>query len=149
MKSVYCATFLLLASRVALAQFGNLGDRVRDAGVNRANQKIDQGINKAYDKAEDDIRNAFGNQYSERGKTDKELSSLQLLVDDYDAAKRGTEQFYLKVAFGKTLVGNKYEISGSTNSMAGAKQGKGRLTLTENGGKKPQSSKAKPGPASR
>ncbi len=79
---------------------------------------------------------SFGNQYSEKGKSDKELSSLQLLVDDYDAAKRGTDQFYLKVAFGKVLMGNKYEISGSTNAMAGAKQGKGRLTLTESGGKK-------------
>ncbi len=57
MKSLYCAALLLLASRVALAQFGNLGARVRDAGVNRANQKIDQGINKAYDKAEDDVKN--------------------------------------------------------------------------------------------
>jgi outer membrane protein OmpA-like peptidoglycan-associated protein len=56
MKSLLLASFLLLGAR-ALAQFGNLGDRVRDAGVNRANQKIDQGINKAYDKAEEDLKN--------------------------------------------------------------------------------------------
>jgi hypothetical protein len=80
--------------------------------------------------------NSFGNQYSARNKSDKELSSLQLIVDDYDAARRGTDQFYVKIAFGKVLMGNKYEINGSTNSMAGPKQGKGRLTLTESGGKK-------------
>jgi hypothetical protein len=79
---------------------------------------------------------SFGNQYSVSGKADNEFSSLQLLVDDYEAAKAGTEKFYIKVAFGKRLMGNKYEINGSDNSIAGKKQGSGKLTITETGGSK-------------
>ena len=76
---------------------------------------------------------SFGNQYSVGGKADNEFSSLQLLVDDYEAAKKGTDRFYVKIAFGKRLVGKKYEISGSDNSMAGKKQGSGKLTIKESG----------------
>lgn len=79
---------------------------------------------------------SFGNQYSVSGKADNEFSSLQLLVDDYEAAKAGTEKFYIKVAFGKRLMGNKYEINGSDNSISGKKQGSGKLTITETGGNK-------------
>ena len=76
---------------------------------------------------------SFGNQYSVSGKGDNDFSSLQLIVDDYDAAKKGTEKFYLKVAFGKRLLGKKYEINNSSNSLTGKKQGTGKLTIKENG----------------
>lgn len=79
---------------------------------------------------------SFGNQYSVAGKADNEFSSLQLIVDDYEAAKAGTEKFYIKVAFGKRLMGNKYEINGSDNSLAGKKQGSGKITITESGSSK-------------
>src|ERR1700753_4400215 len=36
---------------------------------------------------------SFGNQYSVSGKKDNEFSSLQLIVDDYAAAKGGTTKF--------------------------------------------------------
>lgn len=80
---------------------------------------------------------SFGNQYSVGGKADKEFSSLQLLVDDYDAAKKGTDKFYIKVAFGKRLMGKSYEFSNSDNAIAGKKQGSaGKLTVKENGSSK-------------
>lgn len=79
---------------------------------------------------------SFGNQYSEKGKGETEFSSLQLIVDDAAAAGKGTDKFYVKIAFGKVLVGHKYEINGSSNPMAGAKTGKGSLTLKEAPGKK-------------
>jgi len=79
---------------------------------------------------------SFGNQYSVSGKADNEFSSLQLLVDDYEAAKAGTEKFYIKVAFGKRLQGNKYEINGSDNSLSGKKQGSGKITINESGNSK-------------
>ena len=78
----------------------------------------------------------FGNQYSVSGKADNEFSSLQLMVDDYEAAKSGTNKFFIGVAFGKRLMGNKYEINGSDNSLAGKKQGSGKLTITESGASK-------------
>ncbi len=79
---------------------------------------------------------SFGNQYSVKGKGDNEFSSLQLLVDDYEAAKSGTDKFYIKVAFGKILQGKAYEINSSDNSLAGKKGGSGKLTITESGGSK-------------
>lgn len=79
---------------------------------------------------------SFGNQYSVNGKANNEFSSLQLLVDDYDAAKAGTDKFYIKVSFGKVLEGKAYEISGSDNSLSGKKQGSGKLTLVESGNTK-------------
>ena len=74
---------------------------------------------------------SFGNQYSVGGKKDNEFSSLQLIVDDYAAAKSGTSKFYIKVAFGKRLMGNAYIINGSDNSISGAKEGTGKLTIKE------------------
>ncbi|GLU50571.1 hypothetical protein [Dyadobacter frigoris] len=80
---------------------------------------------------------SFGNQYSVSGKADKEFSSLQLLVDDYEAAKKGTDKFYIKVAFGKRLMGKSYEVNNSDNSIAGKKQGSGgKLTVKESGSSK-------------
>lgn len=51
---------LFLATLLAFptfAQFGNVLDRVNNAAVNRANQKIDQGINKGLDKVEEGVKN--------------------------------------------------------------------------------------------
>ena len=79
---------------------------------------------------------SFGNQYSVSGKGEHEFSSLQLIVDDYNEAKGGTDKFYVKIAFGKRLVGNKYEINSSSNALTGKKQGSGKLTIRENGSSK-------------
>ena len=80
--------------------------------------------------------NSFGNQYSVKGKADNELSSLQLIIDDKDAAKKGTDKFYIKVAFGKILLGKKYEINGGTSFLTLAKTGSGKATLMESGSTK-------------
>ncbi|HET7117059.1 MAG TPA: hypothetical protein VFI29_11240 [Hanamia sp.] len=77
--------------------------------------------------------NSFGNQYSEKGKADNELSSLQLIIDDKDAAKKGTDKFYLKVAFGKILKGKSYEINGGTSFLEMPLTGSGKATLMESG----------------
>ncbi|MEO6818503.1 MAG: hypothetical protein ABI266_08765, partial [Ginsengibacter sp.] len=74
---------------------------------------------------------SFGNQYAVSGKEDNEFSRLQLLVDDYEEAKSGTDKFYIKVGFGKRVVGIAYEINGSENTMSGKKQGCGKLNIIE------------------
>ncbi len=74
--------------------------------------------------------NSFGNQYSVDGKKDKEFSSLQLIVDNYDSAKAGTDQFMVTVSFGKLDEGNSYTISGLDN---GVKKGSGKLSIKESG----------------
>ena len=79
---------------------------------------------------------SFGNQYSVSNKAPNELSSLQLIIDDYNAAKSGTDKFYIKVAFGKILEGNRYEINGGSSAMSMKKEGSGKATITESGGDK-------------
>lgn len=81
-------------------------------------------------------KNSFGNQYSVQGKADNEFSSLQLIIDDKDAAKNGTDKFYLKVAFGKILHGKAYQINGGTTFLSIPKTGSGRATLDESGNTK-------------
>lgn len=76
--------------------------------------------------------NSFGNQYSAKGKADNELSSLQLIIDDKNAAKQGTDKFSVEVKFGKLLGGKSYSINTRDNS----KEGSGKATLTESGSKK-------------
>lgn len=80
--------------------------------------------------------NSFGNQYSEKGKADNELSSLQLIIDDKNAAKSGTNVFYLKVAFGKILQGKAYEINGGSSTIDMPKSGSGKATLSVSGSTK-------------
>jgi hypothetical protein len=80
--------------------------------------------------------NSFGNQYSVKGKADNEFSSLQLIIDNKDAAKKGTDKFYIKVAFGKILQGKSYEINGGTSFLTSAKTGSGKATLMESGSTK-------------
>ncbi len=76
---------------------------------------------------------SFGNQYSVNGKSDKEFSSLQLIVDDYDAAKAGTDKFLITVEFGKLLMGTSYTIDTQSDD---AKKGSGHLTIKESGNEK-------------
>ncbi|CAH0994528.1 hypothetical protein EMA8858_00638 [Emticicia aquatica] len=77
---------------------------------------------------------SFGNQFSQKGAKDNEFSSLQLIIDDKDAALKGTNTFYVKVAFGKILVGKKYEIDGRNSGIGFTKKlGKGICTLTKHG----------------
>ncbi|MEZ0541102.1 OmpA family protein [Fibrella arboris] len=66
MKTLILLAVTLLALPT-YAQFGNVLDRVNNAAVNRANQKIDQGINKGLDKVEDGVKN--GTKKPANGKT--------------------------------------------------------------------------------
>lgn len=70
---------------------------------------------------------SFGNQYSETGKGDKELSSVQVIADDYDEAKKGTAKFTTMIQFGKLLSGASYNLNPDKGD------GTGTLTITESG----------------
>lgn len=76
--------------------------------------------------------NSFGNQYSEINKADNELSSVQLIIDDKNAAKNGTDKFSFMVSFGDLLKGKSYQI----NTRDSSKEGSGKATLSESGGTK-------------
>lgn len=80
--------------------------------------------------------NSFGNQYSEKGKADNELSSLQLIIDDKNAAKNGTDKFSISLGFGKLLGGKTYNISTLDNNSGFKPSGSGKATLTEKDGTK-------------
>jgi hypothetical protein len=79
-------------------------------------------------------KNSFGNQYSENGKADNQLSSLQLIINNKDSAKNGTENFSLTISFGKLLQGKSYIIDNGSTSMSSKKSGRGKATLSESGG---------------
>lgn len=81
-------------------------------------------------------KNSFGNQYSENGRSDNELSDLQLVIPDKDSAKNGTNNFFLTITFGKLLQGKCYVIDSGSTSMSSKKSGSGKATLTESGGTK-------------
>lgn len=53
-----------------------------------------------------------------------------------DAAKKGTDKFYIKVAFGKILKGKSYEINGGTSYLDMPLKGSGKATLMESGSTK-------------
>ena len=80
--------------------------------------------------------NSFGNQYSETGKGDKDLSSLQLIIDDKNAAKKGTDKFSIQVGFGKLFQGKTYEINTRSANSGTTQKGRGKATLTESGSTK-------------
>jgi hypothetical protein len=80
--------------------------------------------------------NSFGNQYSEINKADNELSSVQLIIDDKNAAKKGTDKFSISVGFGKISGGKKYDINTRDNNSGLKKEGSGKATLTESGNTK-------------
>lgn len=77
--------------------------------------------------------NSFGNQYSEKGKADNELSSVQLIIDDKNAAKKGTDKFSFEVKFGKLLGGKSYAISTVDDNSGKSNDGSGIATLSESG----------------
>jgi hypothetical protein len=70
---------------------------------------------------------SFGNQYSEDGKKDNELSSVQLVAQDYEQAKKGTQDFTVSIAFGSLMGNNSYDLNPAQH------QGTGTLTITESG----------------
>ena len=72
---------------------------------------------------------AFGNQYSI--KDGPSVTSLQLVVPDRAKALAGTDLFYLKVAFGKRFVGNKYELG--KEAIRVTEKANGMLKLSETG----------------
>jgi hypothetical protein len=80
--------------------------------------------------------NSFGNQYSESGKADNELSTLQLIIDDKNAAKNGTDKFSIQVAFGKILGGKSYSNNTRDDNSGKSNEGSGTAILTESGGTK-------------
>ena len=74
----------------------------------------------------------FGNQYSETGKGPKELSSVQLIVDDVKDNK-STKEFTLTVSFGELFSdkGKSFNI----NTRQGKTEGSGTLDLQYSGNK--------------
>jgi hypothetical protein len=74
----------------------------------------------------------FGNQYSETGKGAKELSSVQLIVDDVTGNK-STKEFTLTVGFGDLL--GKDSKSFNIDTRKGNNKGSGTLDLQYSGDK--------------
>jgi hypothetical protein len=72
-------------------------------------------------------KNVFGNQYSETGKGPKELSSVQLIVDDVKEGSKSTKEFTLTVSFGELF--SKNGRSFNINTRNGNKKGSGTLDL--------------------
>jgi hypothetical protein len=75
--------------------------------------------------------NVFGNQYSETGKGPKEISSVQLIVNDVKEGSKSTKEFTLTVSFGElfSVKGKSFNI----NTRNGASQGSGTLDLQYSG----------------
>ena len=71
----------------------------------------------------------FGNQYSEDGKGEKELSSVQLLVNDVSEGNKSTKEFMVTVSFGKLFDGKSFNI----NTMDNKNKGSGTLDLQYSG----------------
>jgi len=74
----------------------------------------------------------FGNQYSETGKGAKELSSVQLIVDDVTGNK-STKEFTLTVGFGELF--GKDSKSFNIDTRNGKSNGSGTLDLQYSGDK--------------
>jgi hypothetical protein len=74
----------------------------------------------------------FGNQYSETGKGPKELSSVQLIVDDVTGNK-STKEFTLTVGFGELF--GKDSKSFNIDTRKGNAKGSGTLDLQYSGDK--------------
>ena len=70
---------------------------------------------------------AFGNQFSL--KDGKGVTSLQLIAPNRAKAVAGTDVFYVSVAFGKRLMGPKYELG--TESITVTSKANGTLKLSE------------------
>jgi hypothetical protein len=76
--------------------------------------------------------NVFGNQYSETGKGPKELSSVQLIVDNVKGNVT-TKEFTLTVSFGELF--GKDSKSFNVDTRKGRTQGSGTLDLQYSGDK--------------
>src|SRR5262247_3370376 len=76
--------------------------------------------------------NVFGNQYSETGKGAKELSSVQLIVDNVKG-NVSTKEFTLTVSFGELF--GKDSKSFNIDTRKGRTQGSGALDLQYSGDK--------------
>jgi len=76
--------------------------------------------------------NVFGNQYSETGKKAKELSSVQLIVDNVTGSK-STQEFTLTVSFGELFSSGSKSFNIDTRN--GNKRGSGTLDLQYSGDK--------------
>jgi hypothetical protein len=76
--------------------------------------------------------NVFGNQFSETDKGPKELSSVQLIVDDVTGNK-STNEFTLTVGFGELFGKNSKNFNIDTRN--GHKKGSGSLDLQYSGDK--------------
>jgi hypothetical protein len=74
----------------------------------------------------------LGNQYSEDGKGPKELSSVQLIVDDVTGDKT-TQEFTVTVGFGELF--GKTTKTYNINTRKGKKDGSGTLDLQYSGDK--------------
>jgi hypothetical protein len=77
--------------------------------------------------------NVFGNQYSETGKGPKELSSVQLIVDDVKEGSKTTKEFMMTVSFGELF--SKEGKSFNINTRKGANEGSGTLDVQYSGNK--------------
>ena len=75
----------------------------------------------------------FGNQYSETGKGPKELSSVQLVVDDVEEGNKSTKEFMVTVSFGELF--GKDSKSYNINTRDGRSEGSGNLELEYSGSK--------------
>lgn len=75
--------------------------------------------------------NTFGNQYSETGKGPKELSSVQLIVNDVKEGSKSTKEFTLTVGFGELFseTGKTFTI----DTREGRTKGSGTLDLQYSG----------------
>ena len=81
-------------------------------------------------------KNSFGNQYSDNGRADNQLSSLQLIIDNKNAAKKGDDKFSFQVKFGKLIGGKSYSINTRDDNSDKSNDGSGTATLTESGSTK-------------
>lgn len=73
---------------------------------------------------------AFGNQFSLKDGTG--VTSLQLIAPDRAKANAGTDVFYVKVAFGKRLVGPKYELGKESMKVTEKANGTLKISTTAN-----------------
>jgi hypothetical protein len=75
--------------------------------------------------------NTFGNQYSETGKGDKELSSVQLVVANVKEGNTQSKNFTLTVGFGKLFEGKEFNI----RTDGGKSEGSGTVDISYSGDK--------------
>lgn len=69
---------------------------------------------------------SWGNQYSETGKADNMLSSVQLIVPDAKGAANGTHDFRVTVGFGALLQGKDFTVNPPN-------EGSGTVTVKDQG----------------